>query len=149
MNSIEEYENKNNVLEKSENLTISNLGIKLTDDDELIKNKITNFEIIDSSIKIKNSNCFVKNYNKYFQSIFIKSCWLINNKIANKILIFLIISISCWLIAFILLGNKSLPGGIVFSLFVLFISAHSIGFLIEKIKLPSLLGNEFFFKLFC
>ena len=144
MHSIETNENKNVVLKKI-SIFSSEAGTKSTNDHKLIKNKITNFEIIDSSLKTEESNCFVSNFNKIFKATFIKSCWLINNKVANKILIFLIISISFWLFSFILMGDKGLPGGIVFSLAVLYISAHSVGFLFEKLKLPSLLGNEIFF----
>ena len=142
MNSAETNENKNVVLEKNMGLTHSEGSIKSADGDGLIKNKIINFETIDSSVKTEESNCFVSNFNKIFKATFIKSCWLINNKVANKILIFLIVSISCWLFAFILVGDIGLPGGIVFSLAVLYISAHSVGFLFEKIKIPSLLGKE-------
>ena len=140
MNSVETYENKN-VAFKKIIIFSSEASIKSSNDEEMIKNKITNFEIIDSSVKTETTNCFVANFNKVLKATLIKSCWLINNKVANKILIFLIISISCWLFAFILVGDKGLPGGNVFSLAVLYISANSVGFLFEKIKIPSLLGN--------
>lgn len=78
---------------------------------------------------------------KLFEKSFIKSFFIIKNKLLNKIIIFFVTSISCWLLAYLFFGTNALPGGIFFSLIVLVVSSHVFGFIFEKIKMPSLLGK--------
>jgi hypothetical protein len=58
----------------------------------------------------------------------------------NKIITFSLISLSGWLVAFFLFKKEALPGGLLFSLYVLVTCSHIIGLLFEIIKFPSLLG---------
>ena len=77
---------------------------------------------------------------KHFKNLIIDSCWLPKNNFFNMVIIFTILSMTTWMLIFIILDSKALPGGIYFSLLVLLISGHVFGYLFEKIKLPSLLG---------
>lgn len=78
---------------------------------------------------------------KLYVTLVIDSCWVFNNKVANMLLLFVIYSVTCWLLIFIMSDSNSLPGGLYFSLMVFLISGHIFGYFFEKIKLPSLLGN--------
>ena len=72
--------------------------------------------------------------------LLVKSCLPINNTTSNKIILFFIISILTWLFVFLVTGPSGLPGGLYFSLIVLVVSAHVLGYVAEKIKMPALLG---------
>ena len=89
--------------------------------------------------KIKDSAA--KNVKSLFQTLILNSCLLNRNKRINAFLIFFLISLTCWSLMFLTLGKEALPGGICFSLFVLIVSCHIIGYLFELIKMPNLLGN--------
>lgn len=66
---------------------------------------------------------------------------LIKNRSFNKIVIFFTFSPLLWLLVFLVVGKSALPGeGIFFSLIAMVVAAHVVGFLFEKIKMPSLLG---------
>jgi hypothetical protein len=78
--------------------------------------------------------------NNLIEKVVIKSCLPINNKRLNEIMIFLMISGLSYLLAFILFDNKCYPCTLAMPLVLLVISAHVCGYLIEFIKLPSLLG---------
>ena len=65
--------------------------------------------------------------------------WLKTTSI-NKIVLFFSLTAISWLILLILFGKQALPGGILFSLIALFLLAHTLGYLLEKVYLPSLLG---------
>jgi len=80
---------------------------------------------------------FMKNA---FHKIFIESHAILYNKWLNKIITFALISLIGWLAAFVLFKNEALPGGMLFSFYVLVACSHVIGHLFELIKLPSLLG---------
>lgn len=70
-----------------------------------------------------------------------KICALIRNNFANKALIFVSICPLIWLFTYLIVDKKALPGeGIYFSLIALVASAHIIGFIFEKLKMPSLFG---------
>lgn len=79
-------------------------------------------------------------FKKAFNLLIVRSCWSINNKLVNKFTLFILFSILFWMVSFIFLGDSALPGGTIFSLEVILISSHVLGFLCELIKLPSLLG---------
>jgi hypothetical protein len=76
----------------------------------------------------------------FFHKLLIASCFPVNNKLANKIIVFFLLSFLGWLFVFLVTGSSALPGGLYFSLIVLVVCAHSFGYLIELIKMPSLLG---------
>lgn len=66
---------------------------------------------------------------------------LIKNRSFNKIVIFFTFSPLLWLLVFLVVGKSALPGeGIFFSLIAMVVAAHVVGFVFEKIKMPSLLG---------
>ena len=66
---------------------------------------------------------------------------VITNKTLNKILVFSSFCPLIWLLVYLIVGKSALPGqGIFFSLISMVAAAHIVGFLFEKIKLPSLLG---------
>ena len=66
---------------------------------------------------------------------------VIKNRTFNKIVIFFTFSPLLWLLVYLIVGKSALPGqGIFFSLIALVVAAHVVGFIFEKIKMPSLLG---------
>ena len=75
-----------------------------------------------------------------WKMLFIESHAILYNKWLNKIITFALISLIGWLAAFVLFKNEALPGGMLFSFYVLVTCSHVIGHLFELIKLPSLLG---------
>jgi hypothetical protein len=81
---------------------------------------------------------------KAFHKVFIESHAIFYEEWLNKIITFALISLSVWLAAFVLFKKEALPGGILFSLYVLVTCSHTIGHLFELIKLPSLLGIDRF-----
>lgn len=78
---------------------------------------------------------------KCFNRFIIKSSPLMNNKLFNKIVLFVLLSFTVWLLSFIIFDAKALPGGVYFSLLTLLVCGHVFGYFFEKIKLPSLLGK--------
>ena len=101
--------------------------------DNVKKSQINISTKIDHSIGTK--------LNSLFQIIFIKSCFLNRNQRINGIIVFFILSLTCWFLMFLTLNKEALPGGVCFSLFVLIISCHIVGYLFELIKMPNLLGK--------
>ena len=89
--------------------------------------------------KIKDSAA--KKFKSLFQTFILNSCLLNRNKQINAILVFFLISLTCWSLMYLTLGKEALPGGICFSLFILIVSCHVIGYLFELIKMANLLGN--------
>lgn len=81
---------------------------------------------------------------RFANKVLYESCFPINNSRANELLIFFTLSSLAWLFAYIALGRNALPGGLAFSLIILIVSAHVAGYLVELIKMPSLLGNFVF-----
>ena len=80
-----------------------------------------------------------------FRGLILDSCFLSRNKRINAIFVFFILSLTCWTLMYLTLNDKALPGGVYFSLFVLIVSCHIVGYLFELIKLPNLLGiNRYF-----
>lgn len=92
----------------------------------------------DEEEPIKKENKILKLLKKCFNTIIIKSCWPIQNRQFNKIILFILISVLAWLLTYITFGAQALPGGIYFSLAILLSCSHALGFLSEKIKIPSL-----------
>ncbi len=120
------------------NIIIENDIIENEKETKIINEKINlpSAELEDKQKK----NKFKKFISFIFFKTIIKSFWLINNKLFNKILLFFLIAATCWLVIFLLFGKSALPGGLYFSLAILLILSHVLGFLFEKLKLPSLLG---------
>lgn len=112
--------NANPADDKSQNLNSTNGIVNNTTKKE--------FKLIE---KIKN---FLA---KLFALIFL----ITSHKTCNKILLFFIIILSFWLLTFILIGSNALPGSTIFSLFVLISSAHVVGYLFAKLKMPDLFGE--------
>lgn len=75
-----------------------------------------------------------------YTRLLLKSCFPFTHKKINRIVLFFAAWTLLWLFALIITGEQALPGGLYFSLIVLVVSAHVAGFLIEFIKMPSLLG---------
>ena len=81
-----------------------------------------------------------QNAAKSFHHLVIESNWLCQNKVANKIILFILISALGWLLFLAIVGARAMPGGLYFSLVIVLIAGHLFGFLFEKLKMPSLLG---------
>ena len=77
---------------------------------------------------------------KICKRVLIKSCFPVNSPTINKIIIFFTISFIVWAFTFLVAGQAALPGGLYFSLIILVICAHILGYLMAMIKIPPLLG---------
>ena len=78
---------------------------------------------------------------RLYTRLVVSSCFVVNHKLSNKNTLFFLLTLAVWVCCLVLFGAQALPGGgVYFSLIVLFLSAHSLGFLFELVKLPSLLG---------
>ena len=81
-----------------------------------------------------------KQMTRLFQIVIVKSCFITTNKTVNMCVLFAVVSLAFWSIMYLCIGAYALPGGVCFSLFVLVVSCHIVGYLFEKIKIPNLLG---------
>ncbi|RNA18518.1 mitochondrial sodium hydrogen exchanger 9B2-like [Brachionus plicatilis] len=77
---------------------------------------------------------------KIFHILVIESCFIFNQKLSNKICLFMVISSITWLVLFILFDQAALPGGSYFSIWTLVTCSHVLGFFFQTVKMPSLLG---------
>ena len=97
---------------------------------------------VENVIKIKNERSFLrKKFKCLFETLIIRSCFLVNNNMLNMVLLFLTFSLSLWTLMYLTINKEALPGGLYFSLFILIISCHVVGYICEWIKMPNLLGN--------
>jgi hypothetical protein len=106
--------------------------------DEVDEIKVEQLESLETQEKEDNKCAAV--IKAVARKLLIVSCWPINNKAANKIILFFLISILGWLFVFLVTGASALPGGLYFSLIVLVVAAHSVGYVVELAKMPPLLG---------
>ena len=96
-----------------------------------------------TSLKCKALKTLSRRFRWCFRRVLIDSCILINKKIINQLLVFVLLACCIWLVIYIMFDTLALPGGICFSLLVLVSCAHGIGFVFQKMRTSALLGMSF------
>jgi hypothetical protein len=100
---------------------------------------------IENEIMTLNENKSKVLIKKYFEILFINSNFINSKYFVNNFILFFTIIPLLWLIVYLFNENYALPGGIYYSLWILFTFGHIFGFLFSKIRLPGLLGMSLFF----
>jgi hypothetical protein len=108
-----------------------------TNDSEL--NKIEK-EIELPKTKEKCTNLLKKTYS----ILLIESNYLNSNYTINNFILFFTAIFIIWTVVFSIDSNFALPGGNFYSIWILFTFGHILSYLSFKIRLPGLLGTNYF-----